>query len=136
MSWRDKYAVEATWQGTNAITISTTDRVEKADVQDSTESCEGITVSYSVQFRNEQQRTEDAAVLSRMRKVLSDVQPCIDGYYKSANSPDGPVVHMNQLIQKGEHRSAVQDMLSYTGDAACPLSAATYDSFSQLVIHV
>ena len=132
MSWGDRYAVEAVWKSQDAIAVSTTDRVEKADVRDSKESCEGIKVSYSLQFRNEQQRTDDEAVLSRMRGVLSDVQPCIDAYYKSANSPDGPVSRMNELINRGEHRSAVQNVLSYAADAECPLSSGSYEALKDL----
>jgi hypothetical protein len=132
LSWGDKYAIDAEWKSNDAISVSTTDRVEKVDVGDLKESCEGIKVSYIMRFRNDQQRTDDEAVLSRMRGVLSDLRPCIDAYYKSANSPDSPVSYMSALIDRGEHRSALQNVLAYTSSTACPLSAENYDALSAM----
>ncbi|MBY0496411.1 MAG: hypothetical protein K2Y23_19555 [Cyanobacteria bacterium] len=78
MSWGDKLPVDAIWKSNNEIAISTIDRVEKFDVQDSKAACGSIKVNYHFQFRNEQQRTEDEAVLTKMHAALADVAPCLD----------------------------------------------------------
>lgn len=132
MSWGDQYAIEAEWNGNDAIAVRATDRVEKADVQGSNEACEGIKVSYSFQFRNEQQRTEDAAVIARMKGLLSELEPCIDRHYDSAGSPDSPARRMSGLIDRGEHRSAFQNLLSYINAAGCPLPPESYAALSEL----
>lgn len=71
-------------------------------------------------------------MIAKIRKVLFEVGPCINGYYKSANTTNDPVVYMNELVDRGEHRSAVELILGYTSDAACPISPATYDTLREL----
>jgi hypothetical protein len=132
MSWGDRHPVEASWKSGDAIFISTTDRLQKFDFQGSNESCAGIKVNYGVQFRNERQQTDDPEVVSKIRKVLSEVGPCINGFYKAANPANDPVGYMNELADRGEQRSAVESILGYTSDAACPLSPATYDTLGEL----
>jgi hypothetical protein len=132
ISWGDKYPVKAAWQSKEAIAISTTERVEKSDVRDSKESCGSIKVSYSIQFRNEQQRTDDEAVLARMREMLAEIGPCIDAAYGSTNDPDSPTRQMQKLIERQEHRSMVGNLFGYLDFAACPLSAETYARLSEL----
>lgn len=128
MSWTDRHPLEAVWRGSDAIAIATTDRLEQSDVHDSKCACAGIRVSSSVQFRNEQQTTNDPEVLSRLRKALADLEPCINSFYKSAGASNDPVGHMTQVIENGEQRSALELLLGYATDAGCPLAPATYDS--------
>lgn len=132
MSWGDRHPVEAVWETGDTIFISTTDRLEKIDFPEAKESCAGVKVSYGVQFLNEQQQTDDPEVIARIRKVLSEVGPCVNNFYKAANPANDPAGDMNELINKGEHRSAVELLLAYTSDAACPISPATYDSLKEL----
>lgn len=132
MSWGDRHPVEAVWKTGDTIFISTTDRLEQVDVHDSKESCSGIKVNYDVRFRNERQQTDDSEVIAKIRNVLSDVGPCVNDFYKAANSANDPVGYMNELVNRGEHRSTVELILGYTSDAACPISPGTYDSLKEL----
>lgn len=132
MLWGDRHPVEAVWKAGDAILIGTTDRLEKIDFPEPKESCAGVNVSYSVQFRNERQQTDDPEVISKIRKVLSEVGPCVDDFYRAANPSNGPAGDMGELVNRGEHRSAVELILAYTSDAACPISPATYDSLKEL----
>lgn len=134
MQWGDRHPVEAVWKGANTIFISTTDRLERFDFYDSKESCADIKVTYGVQFRNEQQTTDDPAVIAKIRQVLSEIGPCIHKYYNDANdtNTDGPVAYMNELIDKGEHRSTVELLLGYTSSASCAISPGTYESLKEL----
>jgi hypothetical protein len=131
-SWGDRHPIEAVWKNRNRITISTTDRLERLDFHGSKESCGNIKISYSVQFRNERQDTSDPTVISKIRSVLAETEPCITNYYKSANTANDPVKYMSELIDKGEHRSTVELILGYTDSASCPISPATYDSLKEL----
>ena len=129
-SWGGRHPIEAVWKNRRRIAISTTDRLERVDFGDSKNSCGNIKIRYSVQFRNERQDTSDPAVISKIRSVLAEIEPCITNYY--ANSADGPVKYMNGLIDKGEHRSTVELILGYTYSASCPISPATYNSLKEL----
>ena len=132
MSWGDRHPVEAEWKDANNIFISTADRLQKFDFEGSEESCGSIIINYSVQFRNEQQETDNPEVISKMKKALSDVEPCITNYYKSANPDNDTIGYINKLINNGEHRSAVENIVGYTYSAGCPISPATYDIFKEL----
>jgi hypothetical protein len=132
MSWGDRHPVEAVWKTGDTIFISTTDRLEKLDFHGSKESCSGIKVNYDVRFRNERQQTDDPEVIAKIRNVLSEVAPCVKNFYRDANSADDPVDYMNELVNRGEHRSTVELILGYTSDAACPISPETYDSLKEL----
>ena len=131
-SWGGRHPIEAVWKNRNRITISTTDRLERLEFQESKESCGNIKISYSVQFRNERQDTSDPTIISKIRSVLAETEPCITSYYKSAYSANDPVKYVNGLIDKGEHRSAVELILGYTYSASCSISSATYDSLKEL----
>lgn len=132
MSWGDRHSVEAQWKDQNNIFISTSDRLQKFDFEGSKESCGSIKIDYSVQFRNEQQKTDNSEVISKMKKALSDIEPCITSYYKSANPNNDVAGYVNKLINNGEHRSAVENILGYAEGAGCPISPATYDNFREL----
>jgi hypothetical protein len=130
MSWGDRHPIEATWKGGDTIQISTTDKLEQFDVRDSKDSCEsGVKVIYSVQFRNERQQTDDPEIISKIRNVLADVGPCVQRFYGPGN---GPVDYMNERLNKGEHRSAVELIMAYASDAACPITPETYDALKEL----
>jgi hypothetical protein len=131
MAWRDRHPIDAEWKGNNSISLRTTDRLEQADVQYSKDSCAGISVTYSLQFRDERQAAADAEVLGRLKQVVADLGPCIQDYYKG-NPADGPVAYMHTLITRGEHRSALESLLGYAAHAGCPLSASTYDALNGL----
>ena|SRR5215475_2438311 len=132
MSWSGRHPVDAVWKTGDSIFISTTDRLERFDFGDSKKSCAGIKFDYSVEFRNEQQQTNDPEVISKMRRVLSEVGACIDRYYKAGYPTNDPVGEVNKLIERGEHRSAAELLFGYTADAKCPLSPATYNLFREL----
>lgn len=135
MNWGDRYTVEAAWKSKDTIFISSPDRLEQFDFQDSKESCAGITVKYNVQFRSERQTTDDHEVIAKIRKALSEVAPCISSFYgrfNAANETDGPVARMNELIHRGEHRSTVELLCGYISDASCSISPATYQSLKEL----
>lgn len=132
MSWGGRYPIDAAWQANDRIAISTTERLEKADFQGSQESCSGISISYDVQFRNERQQAETPETLALLKTALSDVGACINSYYKAANPTNDPTALLATLIDRGEHRSALEMMMGYTRDAHCPLSAATHDAFAKL----
>ena len=106
--------------------------MEKLDFHDSQTSCNEIKISYGVQFRNEQQTTDDPKVIAKMRKVLADIGPCITSYYQAGYPTNDPVGEVNKMIDRGEHRSAVENMLGYAADAKCPLSPETYETFKEL----
>jgi hypothetical protein len=131
-SWDGRHPVEAVWKADDTILISTTDRLERLEFGDSKESCAGIKVNYSVQFRNERQQTNDPEVISKIRKTLSEVGPCIDSFYKAAYPTNDPSGEVNKLVDRGEHRSSVELLLGYTADAGCALSPATYDTIGEL----
>ena len=131
-SWGDRHPIEAVWKNRNRIIVSTTDRLERLDFEGSKESCGNIKISYSVQFRNERQDTSDPTVISKIRSVLAETEPCITKFYESAGSANDPVKYMNVLIDKGQHRSAVELILDYTDSASCAISPATYDSLKEL----
>jgi len=132
MSWGDRHPIEAEWKGENNIFIHTSDSLEKFDFEGSKESCGSIKIDYSVQFRNEQQKTNNSEVVSKMKKALSDVEPCITSYYKAAYSSNDPAGDVNKMINNGEHRSAVEDILGYAYSAGCPISPITYDTYKEL----
>ena len=132
MSWGDRHSVEAQWRDQNNIFISTSDRLQKFDFEGSKESCGSIKIDYSVQFRNEQQKTDNSDVISKMKKALSDIEPCITSYYKAAYSGNDPAGDVNKMITNGEHQSAVENILGYAYSAGCPISPATYDNFKEL----
>ena len=132
MSWGDRHSVEAEWKDTNSIFISTPDRLQKFDFEGSKESCGSVKINYSVQFRNEQQKTDNSDVISKMKKALSDVEPCITSYYKSAYAGNDPAGDVNKMINNGEHRSAVENILGYAYSAGCPISPVTYTTFKEL----
>jgi len=132
MSWSGRHPVTAEWKDGNNISIGTTDRLERFDFYGSKESCNGIKISYSVQFRNEQQTTDDPEVVAKIRRALADIGPCITAYYQAGYPTNDPVGYVNKLIDNGEHRSAVENMLGYASDAKCPISADTYESFKEL----
>ena len=132
MLWGDRHPVEAEWKDANNIFISTLDRLQKFDFEGSKESCGSIKIDYGVQFRNEQQKTDNSDVISKMKKALSDIEPCITSYYKAAYSGNDPAGYVNKLINNGEHRSAVENILGYAEGAGCPISPATYDNFKEL----
>jgi len=132
MSWSGRHPIDAAWTTDDSILISTTDRLERFDFGDSKKSCAGIKVDYRVEFRNEQQQTNDPEVISKMRRVLSEVGACIDRYYKAGYPTNDPVGEVNKLIERGEHRSAAELLFGYTADAKCPLSPATYNLFREL----
>jgi len=131
-SWGGRHPIEALWKNRNRITISTTDRLEQLDFHESKESCGSIKISYDVQFRNERQDTSDPAVISKIRRVLAETEPCITKYYQAAYATNDPAKYVSGLIDKGEHRSAVELILGYTYSASCPISPATFDSFKEL----
>jgi hypothetical protein len=131
-SWRGRHPVEAVWTSANVIAVSTTDRLERADVNDSSATCPGITVRYGVQFRNERQQADDPETVGKIRRALAELGPCIDAYYRPNNPGDGPVASIRQLIDRGEYRSAVELLLSYAGDAACRPSQDTYAALVSL----
>jgi hypothetical protein len=132
ISWGDRHSVEAEWKAENNIFISTTDRLEKFDFEGSKESCGNIKISYDVQFRNEQQKTDNSAVIAKMKKALSDIEPCITKYYKSANPNNDVAGDVNKMINNGEHRSAVENILGYAYSARCSISPVTYENFKEL----
>ena len=132
MLWRGRHPVEAVWKTANEIFITTTDRLEVSDFQESKPSCDAIKVNYSVQFRNEQPKTNDPEVISKMKKVLSEVGPCINKYYQAAYPSNDPAAEVDRLINNGEHRSALELLLGYTSDAKCPISPATYQNLKEL----
>ena len=132
MSWGGKHPVEAEWKDGNNISIGTPDRLERIDFSDPKESCNGIKISYHVQFRNEEQSTEDPEVIAKLRKALSDVAQCINKFYQAAYAGNDPAGEVSKLIDKGEHRSALENLLGYTQDASCPISPETYQSLKEL----
>lgn len=132
MSWGDRHPVEAVWEAGDTVFISTTDRLEKIDFPESKESCAGVKIKYGVQFRNERQQSDDPVVIAKIRKVLSEVGPCVNNFYRAANPTNAPAGYMDELINRGEHRSAVELLLGYTSDAGCPISPATYDTLEEL----
>jgi hypothetical protein len=134
MYWGGQHPVEAVWKDKDNILISTADRLEKLDFQDSNDACGFIKIAYDVQFRNEQQKTNNPEIISKIKKALSDIEPCITSYYKAANSYNDPAGDVNKLINNGEHRSAVENILSYAYSAGCPISPATYDNFKELSV--
>jgi len=106
--------------------------LEKMDFYDSKESCAGIKISYHVQFRNEEQTTEDPEAIAKLRKALSEVAPCINKFYQAAYAGNDPAGEVSKLIEKGEHRSALENLLGYTHDASCPITPETYQSLKEL----
>ena len=70
MNWGDRYTIEAAWKSKDTIFISSPDRLEQFDFQDSKESCAGITVKYNVQFRSERQTSDDQEVNRKDKKSL------------------------------------------------------------------
>lgn len=132
MSWGDRHSIEAQWKDDNNISISTPDRLEKFDFEDSKESCDNIKISYSVQFRNELQTSDNPDIISKLKKTLSEVEPCITSFYKSANPNNDPAGDVNKMIDNGEHRSAVENMLGYIADAKCPISPTTFGALKEL----
>lgn len=132
VTWRDRHPIDAVWKGAEAIAISTPDRLEKFDVQEPKDSCGRIKVTYAVQFRNERQETDDPAVIAGIRQLVSELGPCINAYYKAGSPSDTPVSRMNEAIDRGEHRSAVELLLGYTLSSACPLSPQTYGAMKEV----
>ena len=132
IAWGGRHPVEVVWKDADNILISTPDRLEKADFYDSKESCSGIKISYNVQFRNEQQTTDNPEVIAKIRKALSDLEPCILNYYHSSNSYENTVGYVNKVINNGEHRSAVELILGYAYSARCEISPATFNSLQEL----
>jgi hypothetical protein len=132
MFWGGRHPVEATWKDKNNIFIATTDRLEKFDFQDSSESCGFIKISYGVQFRNERQRTDDPAVVSKIKKALSGVSQCVNDHYRAANPTNDPARYVDELIDKGEHRSAVENILGYASSAGCRVPPETYALLKEL----
>jgi hypothetical protein len=132
MSWFGRYSVDASWTSGNAILISTKDRLEIADFNEPKTSCGGVKITYKVQFRTEVQSTNDPQALAKLKNVLADVGSCIDAFYKAAYPTNDPVGEVNKLIDRGEHRSALELLLGYTSDASCAISPATYNSFKEL----
>lgn len=128
MSWGDRHPIEAEWKGKNNIFLSTPDRLQKFDFEGSKESCGDIKINYKVQFRNEQQKTDNADVVSKIRKALSDIEPCITSYYKS----DNVARDVSKMINNGEHRSAVENILGHAYSAGCPISSVTYGTLKEL----
>jgi len=133
MAWSGgRYAVNAGWKDGNNISIGTPDRLEKMDFYDSKESCAGIKISYHVQFRNEEQTTEDPEAIAKLSKALSEVAPCINKFYQAAYAGNDPAGEVSKLIEKGEHRSALENLLGYTHDASCAITPETYQSLKEL----
>jgi hypothetical protein len=128
MSWNGRHPVEAEWKDAHNIFISTSDRLEKFDFHDPKETCVGIKISYGVQFRNEQQTTDSPEVIGKIKKVLSDLGPCITHYYSS----NDPVGYIDRAINNGEHRSAVELILDYAYSASCPIAPETYATLKEL----
>jgi hypothetical protein len=132
MSWGDRHPIEAVWKNDTTISISTTDRLQKLDFEGSKDSCAGIKIDYRVQFRDERQQTTDSSIISKIKKALAETGSCINDYYKSANSANDPVADVNKMINNGEHRSAIENILGYTYSAKCSISPATYNSLKEL----
>ncbi|HKP37441.1 MAG TPA: hypothetical protein VJT71_11340 [Pyrinomonadaceae bacterium] len=132
MSWTGKHPIEAEWKNRQNISISTTDRLERIDYAYPNESCNGIKISYHVQFRNETQTTDDPEVVAKIRKVLAEIEPCISPYYEQANSKNDPAREVKKWIDRGQHRSAVELIMGYAYSASCPISPATYQTLKEL----
>ena len=132
MYWGGRHPVNAAWKDTNNIIVSTTDRMERLDFQDSAQSCGFIKIGYDVKFRNERQKTDDPVVIAKMKAALSGVRKCVNDYYKAANPNSDAVEYVDGLISKGEHRSALEVILGYASDAGCSVSPETYNLFKDL----
>jgi hypothetical protein len=132
MHWAGRHPVQAVWKDKDNILISTTDRLEKFDFQESYHACGFIKIAYDVQFRNERQKLDDPTVIPKINKVLADNGQCVNAYYKAANPNNDPVAYIKELINKGEHRSAVENILGYIYSASCPVTPATYDLLKEL----
>ena len=131
-NWGGKHPVEVGWKDEKNILISTTDRLERIDSIDTKEVCNGINVNYNVQFRNEQQKSNDQQTVAKIKKILAENGKCIDDFYKSFSKNNDSVEYTSKLIDRGEHRSAVELILDYTRDASCPISPETYNTLKEL----
>ena len=132
MQWSGAHPVEAAWNDAKNISISTTDRLEKFDFYEKKETCNGIKINYEVQFRNETQTTDDPAVIAKIRKALADIEPCITKYYQAAYAKNDPAGEVRKMIDREEHRSAVENILGYAYSASCPITPETYQTFKEL----
>ncbi len=130
--WSGSHPVAATWKDANKILISTTDRLQKSDFYESKETCNGIKIEYTIQFRNETQKTDDPEVIAKIRKALADIEPCITKYYQAAYAKNDPAGEVRKMIDSEQHRSAVENIMGYAYSASCPITPETYQTFKEL----